>query len=70
MNYQSIDFSYSFDGKKQDMLLNQVDGSLLNRETAGGYTGTVISLYASSNHAESSNFADFDWFDYSGVGDN
>lgn len=64
MNYQSINFSCSGDGKKQEVLLNQVDGSLLNRETAGGYTGTVIGLYASSNHTESSNFADFDWFDY------
>ncbi|WP_426156485.1 hypothetical protein [Lacrimispora sp. 38-1] len=23
-------------------------------------------MYASSNHTESSNFADFDWFDYYG----
>jgi xylan 1,4-beta-xylosidase len=45
-------------------LLENVDGRTLSRTNAGGFTGTYISLYASSNGMPSKNFVDFDWFNY------
>jgi len=33
---------------------------------AGRFTGTLIGMYSSSNGEESNNYADFDWFEYSG----
>jgi alpha-N-arabinofuranosidase len=43
-----------------------VDGALLSTQAAGGFVGTVVGLYASSNGQASENVADWDWFEYSG----
>jgi len=43
-----------------------VDGKALSTEVAGGFVGVIIGMYASSQGHPSSNFADFDWFEYSG----
>ena len=46
----------------------QVDSVLttyLSSETAGGYTGVFVGLYASGNGKKCSANADFDWFEYS-----
>lgn len=49
------------------MLLEEhVDASLLSSVVNNGFTGTYIGMYATSNHTENSNHADFDWFDYQG----
>jgi alpha-N-arabinofuranosidase len=48
------------------ILLDKVDGRTLSRTNAGGFTGTYISLYTSSNGMPSNNYADFDWFNYEG----
>jgi len=45
-------------------LAQDVDGRLLSTPIAGGFVGAYIGLYASSNGAPSSNYADFDWFEY------
>jgi alpha-N-arabinofuranosidase len=45
--------------------LTNVDGRTLSRSNAGGFTGTYIGLYTSSNGTTSNNYADFDWFTYS-----
>ncbi len=45
-------------------LKTDVDGRTLSRTNAGGFVGTYIALYASSNGEKSSNVADFDWFEY------
>ena len=47
--------------------MENVDGRLLSKEIAGGFTGTVIGLYATSNGGKTENFSDFDWFEYQGV---
>ena len=47
------------------ILLNKVDGRTLSRTNTGGFTGTYIGLYASSNGKPSNNYVDFDWFTYS-----
>ncbi len=43
-----------------------VDGRVLSTDLAGGFTGAVIGMYASSNGAPSDNCADFDRFEYLG----
>jgi len=47
-------------------LREHVDGRTLSRTNAGGFVGTYIGLYASSNGKASKNVADFDWFEYKG----
>lgn len=44
--------------------LGKQDTRYLSTEVAGGFTGVMIGLYASSNGKESSAKAYFDWFDY------
>ncbi|MFN2235599.1 MAG: glycoside hydrolase family 43 protein [Anaerolineales bacterium] len=43
-----------------------VDGRVLSTPVAGGFTGTYIGMYASSNGNTSENLAYFDWFEYLG----
>ncbi len=62
---QNYGFRVSYGGGRWKTLLNNVDGRTLSRTNAGGFTGTYIGLYSSSNGLESDNFADFDWFSYS-----
>lgn len=47
-----------------------VDGRILSTPTAGGFVGTYIGMYASSNGQPSENTADFDWFEYVGLDEN
>lgn len=65
--YQDLDFYVSEDGEIWTLLAGHVDGTLLCRETAGGYTGTVLGLYVTSSGMESSHYADFSWFEYRGL---
>jgi alpha-N-arabinofuranosidase len=50
----------------ENCLMKNVDGRILSADVAGGFVGTYIGLYASSNGNDSSNHADFDWFEYKG----
>jgi len=45
----------------------RVDGRILSTPVAGGFVGACIAMYASSNGQPSTNYADFDWFEYSGL---
>jgi alpha-N-arabinofuranosidase len=47
-----------------------VDGRILSTSYAGGFVGTYIGMYASSNGQPSTNSADFDWFEYLGLDEN
>jgi len=47
-----------------------VDGRILSTPIAGGFVGTYIGMYASSNGQPSTNMADFDWFEYVGLEEN
>jgi len=58
-------FSYSID-EKEYHLLAKMNTSLLSTETAGGFTGIYLGLYATSNQPNSLPNADFDWFEYEG----
>jgi alpha-N-arabinofuranosidase len=66
-DYLDYDFSYSQDGNSWVSLFNNADGSKLSPESSGWtYTGVYVGLYGSSNGSTSSNYADFDWFQYKG----
>lgn len=41
-----------------------VDGTLLSKEAAGGFTGAYVGLYGTSRGQATTNFADYDWFEY------
>jgi alpha-N-arabinofuranosidase len=47
-----------------------VDGRILSTPFAGGFVGTYIGMYASSNGQPGANTADFDWFEYIGLDEN
>ncbi len=59
-------FYYSVDAKNWNPVLEKVDGRLLGIDVAGRFTGTMVGMYASSNGSKSTNYAYFDWFEYSG----
>ncbi|HET8828715.1 MAG TPA: glycoside hydrolase family 43 protein, partial [Pelobium sp.] len=65
------DYAFHYATKKGDwdLLADKVDGRMLNRTVAGGFTGVYLAMYASSNGDKTSNFADFSWFDYEGTDD-
>lgn len=46
---------------------DDVDVGFLSTESAGGFTGCTVGLYASSNGMPSDQTADFDWFAYQGL---
>ena len=64
-NGQSYGFRVKEGANAVKTILANVDGRTLSRINAGGFTGTYIGMYASSNGLASSNYADFDWFKYS-----
>ena len=56
-------FSFSQQGKPYEVL-GKVDSKFLSSETAGGFTGVYLGLFASGNGKMSLTNADFDWFSY------
>jgi alpha-N-arabinofuranosidase len=63
-NGQKLDFSFGKPGAALTTLATGVEGTILCTETAGGFVGTVLGAYASSNGQQSAGFADIDWFEY------
>jgi len=61
---QSYNFYFSTNGQWQTLAEN-IDGRILSTPVAGGFVGAYIAMYASSNGQSSTNYADFDWFEYS-----
>jgi alpha-N-arabinofuranosidase len=55
-------FAWFSDGKAWTIMA-ACPSADLSREKAGGFTGTVIGLYATANGKESRNDADFAWFE-------
>lgn len=62
-------FWFSEDNFGWIQLGSWMDIRMLSMEVAGGFTGTYIALYATSNGRESCSYADFDWFDYQPIGE-
>lgn len=64
-------FSYAFEyeeGEINDwtLLQDNVDGTILSTKVAGGFVGSVFSMYATSLGKPSDNQATFKWFEYTG----
>jgi alpha-N-arabinofuranosidase len=64
---QDYSFYYGESSKEYKTLIENVDGRILSTDVAGGFVGTELGLYASSNGTSSNNTAYFDWFEYVGV---
>lgn len=62
---QEYSFYFGHTQEAEKCLINKVDGRILSTDVAGGFVGAYIGMYASSNGISSSNYADFDWFEYS-----
>lgn len=62
---QLLYFFYGASMSEMKLLKGNVDGRHLSPDVAGGYVGTYIGMFASSNGKKSENVADFDWFRYS-----
>lgn len=58
-------FEYSIDGKRF-LLVGVMDTRYISTETSGGFTGTVIGLYATVEKDGSDGYGEFKWFDYEG----
>lgn len=65
-NGQSYNFYYGTNSNAENTLIENVDGRLLSTNIASGFIGAYIGMYASSNGIDSSNFIDFNWFEYYG----
>lgn len=61
---QDYNFYYGDSIENMKLLKGNVDGRILSPTVAGGFVGTYIGMFASSNGNTSKNVADFDWFDY------
>ncbi|MDR1918784.1 MAG: glycoside hydrolase family 43 protein [Tannerellaceae bacterium] len=57
-------FYFAEPNKQQYTALAQLDTRYLSTEVAGGFTGLMIGLYASSNGKPSQAKAYYDWFEY------
>lgn len=61
---QDYSFYYGESPEEWKELALDVDGTLLSTDKAGGFVGAYLGMYVSSNGEDSSNYADFDWFEY------
>lgn len=66
------DYSFYFGPDDDDLepLFEKADGRILSTDRAGGFVGTYLGMFATSNHKPSRNYADFDWFHYEDITDN
>lgn len=64
---QDLRFAFSYDGKSYHIVKAGVDARILSTDVAGGFVGNTMGVYCSSNGADSTNFADFDWVSYKNI---
>jgi alpha-N-arabinofuranosidase len=63
---QNFNFYYGKPESFQKAFAENIDGRILSTDIAGGFVGTYIGMYASSNGKPSDTYAHFDWFEYKG----
>ena len=63
-NKDSYSFEYATDGKSFKEL-GRMNACYISTETAGGFTGIMLGMYASSGSNISKAYAEFGYFDYS-----
>jgi xylan 1,4-beta-xylosidase len=59
-------FYYSPDGKNWNLLKDKLDAKFVSTKTAGGFTGCIYGMYATSSGAPSDNAASFKFLKYVG----
>lgn len=64
---QAYSFYFATNSEQWELLYDCADGRILSSDVAGGFTGAYLGMYASSNGQPSTNQADFDYFEYSGI---
>jgi beta-xylosidase len=64
---QDYSFYYGKVDESLTLLYERADARKINPEIVGGMVGTMLGMFASSNGQESTNNAEFDWFDYNGT---
>lgn len=64
---QDYSFYYGKVDESPTLLYENADARKINPEIVGGMVGTMLGMFASSNGRESSNKAEFDWFEYIGT---
>jgi alpha-N-arabinofuranosidase len=62
----SYGFGFSENGKIWTTLKDKVDARFLSTQTAGGFIGCVVAMYATSAGQPTTNSAAFKWLKYSG----
>jgi alpha-N-arabinofuranosidase len=67
---QAYSFYIATEPEAWQPVAEAVDGRILSTPFAGGFVGSYIGMYASSNGQPSINSADFDWFEYVGLDGN
>lgn len=60
-------FYYATTDEEWKRLKEEVDGTFLSTRVSGGFVGTTLGPYATSQGQKSTNKARFDWFEYSGA---
>lgn len=63
-NVTTYSFYYGYTDQEYIPFVDGAKASLLSSTINEGFTGAYIGMYASSNKAESINYADYDWFEY------
>lgn len=64
---QTAWFYYSLNGNDYSLITGDVSVRELSTEVAGGFVGCTIGMYATSNGAESNNYADFAYLSYKNI---
>ena len=67
---QKLRFEYGPDERSLNVLIDNVDASILSTDVAGGFVGTVVGMFATAggDYTQRKFFADFDWFRYENSG--
>jgi alpha-N-arabinofuranosidase len=69
-NETEFSFFYSLNGRDWITVSEKINGVILGRSAPGGHwTGTTAGVYASANSTESSNLANFDFFELKKLSD-
>lgn len=64
---QDLSFCYSLDGSEFTTIVDKLDGRILCTDTAGGFVGNTIGIYATANGMDSDTYAHFDYIEYFGA---
>lgn len=64
---QAYSFYVATEAEQWQAVAENVDGTLLSKEVAGGFTGAYIGFYGVDAAAPRGKHADFDWFEYQGI---